>query len=313
MDSNKPDAIYQTYSSRKIPNVHELDLRIKCLILKSQSSLADLLSYFVNKECKCNENISTEERLLKIIRKKRLAQLTQDNILIINNFQFDINKEPVPIQTLSPQEICGILLSKQMNLMDSICCCNECHHDCLSCVKTDGRQSLVHLDTVNCYKKKCSYCGEECKKEAFIKHLVLIQQLIELNQRVKEPEIYQSFKEDHFLEELEEFKQWEQLWKAVHKAVTEFSDFLCRNNYLSKDMWKDRDMDMRIVISKKEWQLNVLFSEDWFKLYYPNDTSQCESKPISSPGPSFQEIPASSSSNQRISISEEGIIFSISL
>lgn len=287
-----------------IPNVHELDLRIKCLLLKCQHSLVDLLSYFVNFQWKGPNSTKTEEQLWKIIRDNRLSQ--KDNILIIENFHFDINNQSVPIQTLKPQEICGILLSKQLKLMRPIRCCTRCEHECLSCEKTDGRQALVHVDTVNCYKKKCSSCGDECMEQAYTKHLVLIQQLVDLNKKVREPMAYQSFKEDQFFEELEEFKKWEQLWKAVHKAVTSFCDFLVRKSYISQDKWKDRDMDMRIVLKKSEFELNVLFFDDWLDLYSSIESVPHEFSPDEFPQRESQSMPASSS---RISCREEGIIY----
>ena len=295
-----------------IPNVHELDLRIKCLLLKCQHSLADLLSYFVDLQWRGPDSTKTDERLMEIIRNKRLIQ--DDNILVINHFQFDINKKSIPIQRLKPQEICGILLSKQLDLMRSICCCVRCEHECLSCVKTDGGQPLVHVDTVNCYKKKCSYCGEGCMEQAYIQHLVLIQQLVDVNKKVKESDVYQSFQENQPFEELVEFKKWEQLWKGVHKAVTSFCDFLVRQSYISQETWKDRDMDIRIVLKKSKCELNFLFLDDWFNLYAPYECASHEFSSIQIPQCGSQSMPAphSSSHEDRIRnfIREEGKFFS---
>lgn len=263
---------------REIPHCHELDLRIRALLLKCQPTLVDLLTYFVSlKHCDVTDGLRNPgERLMKIITNTRMIN---DNILVINNFNYTFTDQSVDIKTLEPQAICGILLSTQMGLMQSLCCCNKCEHDCLNCAKSDGTVAMVHLDTVDCLKRRCKSCGrsrEDCQEQTFIRHLVLIQQLYESDKKERDGEIYRSFSENQPLEGLVDYRRWEDLWKDIVKGIATFCDHLSKEKRIDIDTWKDRSMDLRIVLRKSACHINSLFCEDWYHLY--GDFSESQSK-----------------------------------
>ena len=296
-------------NTKKIPNCHELDLRIKCILLNCQPTLAELLSYFVNlpwEGIKCLGN--TGERLMEIVQNKRIGN---DNILIINNFELDVNARSVPISTLKPQEICGFLLSKTLGLMRSLGCCSLCEHECLSCARTNNQVPLVHIDSVDCYKKRCNHCGMDCMKQAYIQHLVLIEQLANINNKIQDGGIYESFRQNQPFEELIEYKKWDQLWKAVQKAIASFCDFLVSKSVFDQDKWKNIDMDMRIILTKRAFALNVLFSDRWHWLNHSTACDDFQFNYVQLPSQGGQIQQQSSQSmpplfSQEISVEEEG-------
>jgi len=79
-----------------------------------------------------------------------------------------------------------------------------------------------------------------CRKEAFVQALILIEQLYMAVNSIEDT-----------LPQIPNFKKWPRLWSAVQSSMATFCDFLSSKGCLEKDDWKDRDMEIRIVLKKR--------------------------------------------------------------
>ncbi|XP_066910344.1 uncharacterized protein [Clytia hemisphaerica] len=250
---------------------HDLELRIKCLLLNCQSTLADLLRYFVSQPWEDiqrrpgDEDFKLQE-ILKVSKKINDGILTITVIPGKKTFAFDPLAEKIEIDKLESVEICALLLSKNPRFMRSIRCCYRSEHQCLTCI---GSSLEHHIDCVSCYKKRCTFCGQDSKEEIFIKYLVLIRRLAELVSDIQDPEVYECFRRGEAIldkDQLTDFKSWEQLWQGVQKGFATFNDFLVSTNQIRTCDWKDRDMYVRIVLKERMEVLQLMFGSKWRQL-----------------------------------------------
>jgi len=251
--------------------IHELHFRLKYLLFHCLPTLKDLLEYFVKIKAFEGENLpkDCESRIWKILH------LRKNNApLAIKNFDFRQYAEAkkIEISKLNAQEICGILLSEKLALMKSECCCQDCEHECMVCDPQSGNE---HTTNRECYKKRCINCGMNasggCRKEAFVQALLLIEQLYEVVCSIEDPNVYEAFfQEENPFQQLPDLKRWPILWSAVQKSMATFCDFLSSKGFLEIDDWKDRDMEIRIVLKKGVSVLNYLYEHKMIK----NDTKQ---------------------------------------
>lgn len=254
--------------------IHQLHSRIKYLLFHCKPTLKDLLEHFVKtiQVPKTSKNSETSKKLWQILQENRTEASAIKNFDHKNYARW----KKIEISELSIQEICGILLSEKLEFMKSICCCTKCCHECMTCVLQEGG---IHLNKLECYKKRCKECGAnasgECRKEAFVQSLILIEQLCETIDSIQNPDVYEEFsQEERPLPQLHHFKTWRQLWTTIQRAMATICDFLVSEGSLEKEKWKDREMEIRIVLKKTIYELNGLYR---YKMVseQENNTNRC--------------------------------------
>jgi len=240
--------------------IHDLHSRIKYLLFHCLPTLKDLLEYFVKVKPVEGARLSKDPAA----RIKEILSGNKKVALAIKNFDYQKYAKSKKIEIS--------LLSEKLALMKSECCCQVCEHECMVCDTQSGNE---HITQRECYKKRCINCGMNasggCRKEAFVQALLLIEQLYEVVCSIEDPNVYEAFfQEENPFQQLPDLKRWPILWSAVQKSMATFCDFLSSKGFLEIDDWKDRDMEIRIVLKKGVSVLNYLYEHKMIK----NDTKQ---------------------------------------
>lgn len=243
-------------------------IRIRCLLLHCQPSLAALLQYLLDERIK--DGSRQVEKLPALFRQKRE---------VLQNFKYTTfikygRSTEIEPRRLDITELCEILKSKELGLLEPLECCNDwCQHGCLTCSK--NRKCNEEL---KCYKTRCKGCGEEshsCLKETFMKSVSLVEELCLVLSISNRQLITDFFEQNRAFPTLPpNCKSWENLWRGIQKSMANILSFLCDRGAIRKGEWKDIDMEMRNVLKRSLSELNFLFDEKLNKFPSLSQTSR---------------------------------------
>ena len=234
--------------------IHDV-IRIECLLLHCQRTLASLLQYLLDEKFDAG---SQDGKLSRLASERRdIFENFKDSNYLSNSKAKEISPKILDIR-----ELCEILKAKSLGLLQPLKCCvgigTGCIHKCLICAEECN-------ETVGCYKRSCLSCGEEsndCREQVFLKSISLVQELCNILHTVDQQTLNEFFTKNKPFDSLPDYKSWESLWRGVQKSMARILIFLCERNSITKEDWKDIDMEMRNVLKRSKDELNFLFTDN---------------------------------------------------
>lgn len=217
-----------------------------------------VLVYLVKDLCKRHQNAFDPDVVL--------ANLLASNPTVVNrNHSLKGSKESGKITThlvqtssLDITGLCCLVLSRELNLLESRKCCNNCKHTC-ACPDTTCR------NLIECQKQPCTGCDIDAKDCPYV-----ICERCAVATRIARNTFSHSTDQDfaqfqarqHKFPMLSSANTWKELWQLINNSVEPCMKLLYDEDNSLEDVYKDFVMDMRIVLRKSR--------PDVFKLLYEN-------------------------------------------
>ena len=230
--------------------IHELDIRMKCILQVVHHILVLLLRLSTTNHRDCLTKNNPDIGLAEIIRKKESKfkskkSLNKDHH---KNFFYDPStnklRNAITIQRLDYQVICLLLRTPFLTSFKDLFCCGSCDHGCTTC---HPRPCEGNLD---CVINVCS-CG--CRFEYILNFIIVARLLRNTNAHTSYEQYVEFVSNSSFVfDDFPKSNNWVDIWKIVNKACMDCLDVLLHHGLVDKDEVKDQEMDLWIGLRKEQ-------------------------------------------------------------
>ena len=236
-------------------NIHQIDLKRRCLLLIGKKCLAETLKYLCFRHPDGHPHISFDLRYREICQKNGDKSFEKYQKTKYWKFQNNI------IDELDIEGLSDIINFSCLKLLEHVRCCTDCTHDChnhIDCSK--HKKKRTNSEAVNCNKKPCKNCGNICEAMVIQHCAFLLKMLRNVTSHIDDNKKYIALEERRIpITPFESCLSWKDIWGKMNDPILECFKILKKHNFINDNDYKDHETDLWICLRKKKDDLWVLF------------------------------------------------------